>query len=78
MDVDHFKPGNENTFPDECELMVMWEKEHQTPVKLIHQVKLIGARAPHNFFNLYLDPDWEGIVHLAEQMRRGYGHAQLS
>jgi len=62
-DVDRFKPGNENTFPDECELIEKWEKEHQTPVYLIHKVKLIGARAPRNFFNLNLDPEWEGIVH---------------
>ena len=62
-DVDLFKPGNENNFPDECQLIVKWVQEHKTPVYFMHKINLIGAKPPRNYFRLNLDPEWEGIMH---------------
>ena len=40
----------------ECELMMEWKKKDDMPVRLQYKVKLNGARASKNYFQLVLDP----------------------
>ena len=40
--------------------MVEWEKDGETPERLRHKVSLVGAKPPHNFFYLTLNPAKEG------------------
>ena len=37
-----------------------WEKEGVTPERLRHKVSLVGAKPPHNFLYLTLNPAKEG------------------
>ena len=46
--------------------MIEWRRKNDTPVRLQYKVKLNGARAPKNYFQLVLDPaegDHSGHVH---------------
>ena len=54
-DVDQCEPGQ---WIPQCQLDVQWEKEdgHQKPVRLVHKVNLIGAKAPYNFIHLNMNP----------------------
>ena len=58
-DVDQFKPGQ---WIPECQLVVQWERKDQKPAQLTQKVELIGAKAPHNFIYLILDPATEGSL----------------
>ena len=40
--------------------MVEWEKDGETPERLRHKVCLVGAKPPHNFLYLTLNPAKEG------------------
>ena len=52
-DVDQFLPGR--VMP-ECQLVVQWERDGQRPVRLRQKVDLTGARAPHTFIYLIVNP----------------------
>ena len=52
-DVDQYKKGR---WIPECQLVVQWEKEDQKPVRLRQKVDLTGAKAPHTFIHLILNP----------------------
>ena len=52
-DVDLFKKGR--VIP-ECQLVVQWEKEDQKPVRLRQKVDLTGAKAPHTYIYLIVNP----------------------
>ena len=51
-----------------CELIVEWEKRDKRPDRLRHHVPLIGAKAPRNFFNIAIDPEWEGNLFTLNQI----------
>ena len=55
--VDQFKKGR--VIP-ECQLVVQWERDDQTPVRLRHKVILNGAKPPFNFIHLILNPAGQG------------------
>jgi len=57
MHADQLEPGR---WIPECQLIVQWMREDQSPVHLMHKVHLIGAKVPYNFFHLTLNPAWEG------------------
>ena len=56
-DVDSFESSK---YVPACELIVEWDQEDQKPVRLRHKVHLKGAKKPHNYFNLNLNPAWKG------------------
>jgi len=47
--VDHFIPGH---WVPSCQLSVEWTREQEQPIKLVHRVKLVGAKEPFNFFSI--------------------------
>ena len=55
--MDEFREGQ---WIPHCELMLEWKKKDEIPERLQYKVKLNGARAPKDFFQLVLDPA-EGI-----------------
>ena len=52
-DVDQFKKGR--VIP-ECQLVVQWERDDLKPVRLRQKVDLTGAKAPHTYIHLILNP----------------------
>ena len=51
--MDEFREGQ---WIPQCELMIEWRRKDDMPVRLQYKVKLNGARAPKNYFQLVLDP----------------------
>ena len=51
--VDKFKEGQ--SIP-QCQLMMEWKREGETPERLVYKIILNGARAPNNYLHLVLDP----------------------
>ena len=51
--MDEFREGQ---WIPHCELMLEWKKKDEMPERLQYKVKLNGARAPKDFFQLVLDP----------------------
>jgi len=45
--VDRFIPGGR---VPSCQVYVEWTGQQEQPVKLVHRVKLLGAKEPNNFF----------------------------
>jgi len=39
-----------------CTFSVKWTKPEKQPVKLVHRIKLLGAKEPSNFVTLEIDP----------------------
>ena len=39
-----------------CVLSVKWTRSAEQPVKLVHHIKLLGAKEPANFVILEIDP----------------------
>ena len=39
-----------------CALSVKWTRPAEQPVKLVHRIKLLGAKEPANFVILEIDP----------------------
>ena len=39
-----------------CRLRVQWTKPKEDPVELCHRIKLLGAKPPHNFIPLTIEP----------------------
>ena len=71
--MDQFREGQ---WIPECELMMEWKKKDDTPVRLQYKVKLNGARAPKNYFQLVLDPT-EGSRHKCCNYHNYYHHCAL-
>ena len=73
-DVDQCEPGR---WIPECQLIVQWEKEDQKPVRLRHQVELIGAKAPYDFIYIFLNPSnldtWYCSSYVGEGVRGDIG-----
>ena len=59
IESDEFSEGK--SIP-QCELMIQWKREGETPVRLQYKLILSGASAPYNSLQLVLDPT-EGSVH---------------
>ena len=77
-DADDFRLGQ---WIPECELIVEWQKSDQCPVRLRHHVPLIGAKGPRNFFNIAIDPEWEGkftLIFFERPMSKVFGQGVSS
>ena len=48
--VDRFVPGRR---VPSCQLYVKWAGQQQQPVELAHQVELLGAKEPFNYFLIH-------------------------
>ena len=75
--VDQFAPGQ---WVPSCQLSVEWTKEQENPTKLVHRVKLVGAKEPFNFFSIQspaLSPPPQG-THLTLLLLTEAGHDSWS
>ena len=71
--MDEFREGQ---WIPQCELMMEGRRKDDVPVRLQYKVKLNGARAPKNYFQLVLDPT-EGSRHKCCNYHNSYHHCAL-